>query len=222
VLAQIGEDEVGGDRRRLIDAGLAPLALHIVFLGEAEPAVRLHRRLGGVPGGLGGEQLGHVGIGAARLAGLEQRGGPARHHVGGLQLGVGAGERELHALVLADRAPEHPALVGVGHALVEQPASVTDALGGDQDALRIHAVEDVAEALALLADQVLGRNLEIVEEHLGGVVVDEGLDRPDLQAMPARLAQVDDEGREPFRALFHLVCRRRACQQQHQIGVQGA
>ena len=34
-----------------------------------------------------------------------------------------------------------------------EPAAVADALGGDQDPLGVHPVEDVAEALALLADQ---------------------------------------------------------------------
>ena len=60
------------------------------------------------------EQLGHVGFRAAGLAGLEQRGGLAQHQVGGLGLGIGARDRELDALVLADRPAEHDALVGVG------------------------------------------------------------------------------------------------------------
>jgi hypothetical protein len=59
---------------------------------------------------------------------------------------------------------------------------VADAFGGDQDALGVHAVEDVAEALALLADQVLGRHLQVVEEQLGGGVVHHRADRADGQA----------------------------------------
>ena len=53
---------------------------------------------------------------ASRAAGLvrvEQRAGLEAHQVGGLDLDVGLGDRELHALVLADRPVEHDALVGV-------------------------------------------------------------------------------------------------------------
>ena len=53
-------------------------------------------------------------------------------------------------------------------------------LGGDQDALGVPAVDDVAEAHALFADQVVGRHLEVLDEQLGGVVVEHRLDRPDL------------------------------------------
>src|SRR4029079_1133896 len=43
---------------------------------------------------------------------------------------------------------------------VDEPAAVADALGRDQGALGVQAVEDVLEALALAPDQVLGRDLE--------------------------------------------------------------
>ena len=42
VLGEIAQDEVGRDRRHLVEAGLAELALDVVFLGEAEAAVGLH------------------------------------------------------------------------------------------------------------------------------------------------------------------------------------
>ena len=79
--------------------------------------------------------------------------------------------------------------------LVDEPVAVADALGGDQRALGVEAVEDVAEALAFLADQVLGGNLEVVEEELVGLVVDHVEDRPHGHAVSDRLAQVDDEDR---------------------------
>ena len=47
---------------------------------------------------------------------------------------------------------------------IHKPAAVANRLGGDQDALGVPAVDDVAEALAFLADKVLGGNLDIVEE----------------------------------------------------------
>jgi hypothetical protein len=65
------------------------------------------------PRGLGGQVLGHVGLGAAGLVGVEQAAGLPAHQVGGLDLDVGLGDRELHALVLADRPAEHHALLDV-------------------------------------------------------------------------------------------------------------
>ena len=41
MLGQIGEDQVGGDRRHLIEPGLAKLPLDIVFLGKTKAAVGL-------------------------------------------------------------------------------------------------------------------------------------------------------------------------------------
>ncbi len=39
VLADIGEDQVGRDRGRLVEADLAPFALDVVFAGEGEAAI---------------------------------------------------------------------------------------------------------------------------------------------------------------------------------------
>ena len=100
--------------------------------------------------------------------------------------------------------------------------AVTDAFLGNQDALGIHPVEDVAQAPALLANQILGRHLEVVEEHLGGVVVDHRLDRPDLDPVAEVLAQIDEEHREPVGAPLDLADRGGPRQQQHQVGVPGA
>ena len=46
VLGQIGENEVGRDRRNLVKARLAKLALDIVFLGEAKAPMRLDAGIG--------------------------------------------------------------------------------------------------------------------------------------------------------------------------------
>ena len=90
----------------------------------------------------------------------------------------------------------------------------------DQDALGVHAAEDVAEALAFLADQVLGRHAQVVEEHLGGRVVHHGADRIDLQRVAGRM-HVDEEYGEAVSALLHLLARRSAGEQQHQVGMLG-
>ena len=95
-------------------------------------------------------------------------------------------------------------------------------LGGDQHALGVHAAQDVAEALPLLADQVLRRHFHVVEEHFGAVVVHHGADRPDGEALAQRLAHVDQEDRQALGALLGLLARRGARQQQHQVGMLGA
>ena len=73
--------------------------------------------------------------------------------------------------------------------------------------------------LPFLADQVLGRDLQVVEEQLVGLVVDHVRDRPHGQALADRLVQVDDEDRHALGLLLHLGQRRRARQQDHQVGV---
>ena len=84
-------------------------------------------------------------------------GGLEAHQVGRLDRRVRPRDRELHALVRADRPAEDDALRRVARRPLDEPAAVADALGGDQDPLGVHAVEDVAEALALLADQRVAR-----------------------------------------------------------------
>jgi hypothetical protein len=49
VLAEVGEHQVGRDRRDLIKPHLAPFALDVVFLRITKAAMRLHRSLGGLP-----------------------------------------------------------------------------------------------------------------------------------------------------------------------------
>ena len=44
------------------------------------------------------------------------------------------------------------------------PSALRDGLGGDQDALRVQPVQDLAKALAFFADQILGRDRKPVDE----------------------------------------------------------
>ena len=99
---------------------------------------------------------------------------------------------------------------------------VADAFGGDQDALGVHAGENVAKSLAFLADQVLGGHLHVREEHFGRGVVHHGADRADLEAVALGLAHVDDEHRQAIGALLGLFLRRGAREQHHQVGMFGA
>ena len=222
VLGDEGKHEVGRDRRHLVEPRLAELALDVVFLGKAEAAMGLDAGIGRFPGRIRRQHLGHVGLGAAVEPGLVFARGLLHHQLGRAHRGVGLGDRELDALILADRPAENAALLGVVGRLGDEPFGVADAFRRDQDALGIHPGEDVAKALAFLADQILGGHLHVGEEHFGGGVVHHGADRADLETVVLRLAHVDDEHRQAVRALLGLLLRSRARQQDHQVGMLGA
>ena len=120
-------------------------------------------------------------------------------------------------LVLADRPAEHDALLGIARGPRQRRAADADGLGRDQYALGIHAVQDVLEAPALLADAVLERHRQAVEEQLVGVdrlaahLVDDA--RLHVLAVERGVEQ-----REPLGALLHLLERRGAGEQQHAVG----
>src|SRR5579862_7792041 len=72
MFAEVGQDEVGGNGRNLVQARLAELALHVIFRGEAIPAVRLKARIGRLPGCVSRQQLSQVRLGAAGLLCIEE------------------------------------------------------------------------------------------------------------------------------------------------------
>src|SRR5688572_1162483 len=219
MLANVRQDQIRRDRRNLIQARLAKLAFHVVIGGESETAERLQTHIRRLPRGIGGKQLRQVRLRASRAAFVEQPRRLVAHQVSGAYLRVGARDRKLNPLVLPDRPIQHHPFVRVGARALDEPVAVPDAFGGNQDALRVHAVEDVAEPLALLADQVIRGHLEILEEHLVGLVVDHVANGPDGQAFLRRPAQIDEKDRQPFGLLLHLRQRGRPREQQHQIGV---
>src|SRR5918995_2138157 len=215
VLSHVREDEVGRDRSYFEEPGLAKLALDVVLGVEAVAAEGLHRGVCRLPGGVGGQQQGHVRRGSAGFARVEQFGGPEAHEVRGLHAYVRLRYGELDALVLADGSAEDDALRGAAGGLIYEPASVADALGGDQDPLGVHAVEDVAEALALLADEGVGRDLDPVEEDLRRRVVHQRADRPDRhRPRLERRTHVDDERRQALGLALDTVERRRPREQE--------
>ena len=112
-MADVGEDEVVRHRGNAVEAGLTELALDVVLGVEAVAAVGVDAGVGGGPARLGGQVLGQVGVGAGRLASVEAGGGPPADEIGGLELGVGGGDRELDPLVGTNRATEDDALGGV-------------------------------------------------------------------------------------------------------------
>ena len=134
-----------------------------------------------------------------------------------MSAGVGLGERELDALVLPNRAAKHLALLRVTGCTIKEKPRITNAFGGDQDPLRIHAGEDVAEALPLLPDAVGGGDADIIEEHRRRAMIHHGFNRLDRKS--GAVAHVEQEHRQAFGALGHLVLGRGAGQQHHQIAL---
>ena len=132
---------------------------------------------------------------------------------------MSARDRKLDTLVFADRHTEHLALRGIVARAVDEPARVADTLGGDQDSFRVHAVENVAEALAFLADQVGGRHPQVVEEQFGGGMVQHGCERFDGETLADRVTQVDQQHRHAPAGLVDRIARRGAHQQQQQVGM---
>src|SRR5215475_14962797 len=75
----------------------------------------------------------------------------------------------LDRLVVTNRAAEDTAPLRIANGLCKRGATQTNRLRGNQDPLRIHAVQNELEASALLADAVLDRHRQAVDEKLVGV-----------------------------------------------------
>jgi hypothetical protein len=96
---------------------------------------------------------------------------------------VSLSDGELDALVLANGPSEDHPLLRSRHRALDEPAAVAHALGGDQDAFGVHAVQDVAEAATLFTNQRGGGNAQIGELEFAGGVVQPGLDGAEGQAV---------------------------------------
>src|ERR1700676_4633460 len=86
-------------------------------------------------------------------------------------------DRKRHSLVLSDLAPEDDPFLRIFRRTLDEEATATDALGGDQDWFALHPVADVAKPVAFFPDQILGWHLEVVNEDFVGLVVHHGPNR---------------------------------------------
>jgi hypothetical protein len=135
---------------------------------------------------------------------------------------VRARDRELHTLVLTDGPAEDYAVLRILRGPLDEPAAVADALGRNQDALRVQAVNQIPEALPFLADQRRGRHFQVVEKEFRRRVIHHRANRADRQPVTDRLTQVHEQNRQALAALLYLIERRRAADEQQQIGMLGA
>ena len=78
----------------------------------------------------------------------------------------GTGQGVLDSLVLPDRSAKNHPFFGVALGPIQGIAPDSDCLGSDQDPLRVEAVQKVAKALAFLANTILNRNHQAVNEKL--------------------------------------------------------
>ena len=117
-------------------------------------------------GHLAGKQLGHGGFLQAGAAGVAQGGGVPGELARGFDLGRALGQAKTDGLVLEDRLAEALALLGVLNRHLQRAARHADALRGDADAPALQAAERDLVALALVADQVLGRDAAVLEVDL--------------------------------------------------------
>ncbi len=208
------ENQLRADRRDARDHHLAQITLDMVFLGVAEAAMGHDRLLAGLEAGLGSQVFRGIGRGTARQALVVLPGRRQGHHPCRLQLHPVFRQRVLDRLILAYWPVEHDAPLGVGRRAVQRQLAEPDGFGGNQDALGIHAMQDVFETAALLADAILKRNFEILEEQLVGI------DRLaahflDLVHGDTRAIEVRVEQAEPVGRTFHLIERCGARQKQH-------
>ena len=60
-------------------------------------------------------------------------------------------------------------LLGVGRCARQRQLAQPDRFGRDQNALRVHAVQDVFEATAFFAQAILNRDFKILDEQFVGI-----------------------------------------------------
>lgn len=128
----------------------------------------LHRRVGRLETGLGAQPFGHVRLLAAGQPPVVPPGGVTGGQPRRLQPGRRLGQRERDALVLPDGTAEDDPFAGVPHRRVEGRTADAQRLVGQQDPLGVQPVEQIPEALPLLADPPGGGHPQPVQDDLVG------------------------------------------------------
>ncbi len=149
----------------LHDLGLAHVALDREVAGVAVAAEHLHGVGGDLHGVVGGDQLGDRRLGRERQPLVLE---PRRREVRrprGLDRGGHVGQHEREALVLDDRLAEGLALAGVGDGVVERALGEPGGDGGDAEPAGVEPGQRDLEPLALLAEQPVGVDPDVVEAH---------------------------------------------------------
>src|ERR1700692_2071650 len=123
----------------------------------------------------------------------------------------------LDTLILADLSAEHYPILGILRRELKHGAAHADLLGGDENALGVHAVEYVAQTLALLSNQRVFRHRQVVNEEFVGVdrSTAQLVDLPNVDVVAVELRV---EEAKPFAVLLDLLDRRGAREDEHMVG----
>src|SRR6267143_1221511 len=161
---------IGASRASAAGDELAVVFLDGIVADEPVAAVDLDGRRADALAHLGGEQLGHRRLLDAALAGLLELGGVQAHLARDLDVGRHLGQHEGDGLVLDQLRAERLALARVGERGIQRGARDAHGLRGHADTPGIEVGERDLQSLARRPQHVLGRNLEILECDLAGVV----------------------------------------------------
>ena len=148
---------------------MAVEALDRGFAHIAHSALDLHAFVGDAGQCLRGEELRRGGAELAIGLCIPALRGGEDERLGGGHLGVDIGEHRLDELEAGDRLPTLFRIGGEAHRFVEDADRLADADRGDVQASLVERGHGRVEALLLLAaDEVGGRNADVVEEDLRG------------------------------------------------------
>ena len=117
-------------------------------------------------GGAGGEQLGHRGLLDEGRPGVPQPRRVVGQEARGLDLGRELREEELHGLELGDGLAELMPLLRIAQPVVERPLGDAHHLGADPDASFVEGLDGDLVALADLAQDVLARDADALQDQL--------------------------------------------------------
>ena len=94
-------------------------------------------------------------------------------------------------MVLTDGSIEYHALGRVVARFINKVAPVTDAFCRDQNTLSVHSVQNHFEPCSLRTQEVLLGDSKVIEKEFAAVMIDHGLNGPDLKALSFRLTDVN-------------------------------
>jgi hypothetical protein len=200
VLQQAARDHEALDLARpLVDlhhARVAVEALDGVLLHVAVAAMDLDRLVRHPGRGLAGVELRHRRLARVGLAGVLEPCRALDQEPRALDAALHLRELELHRLDLRERLAERLAQLGVAHRLLERRGHHAQRLGAHADPPGVQHAHRDPEALALVAQPLIGGHLQIFERERDGVRAAQAhlvLGVADHEPLGAAL---DDEGRE--------------------------
>src|SRR4051794_11107162 len=180
------------------DLGVAHVALDRILLDVAVAAEDLDGLDGDAHRVVGGEELGHRAVlGQRGLAAVGHRARLVEQLARGGGAGLHVGELELDRLQVEDRLAEGDALARVLRGVVGRALGDAHGLRGGAQPRALECPERDAQAPALVADEVLVRHPDVLEDRrAGGRALDAQL-ALELADRQAGTVLLDDEGAEP-------------------------